>query len=661
MEHTDAQNAIRPWPIADADRKPKTISDYISLVNQTYPGGFRALNIDKINDGTIDESRDTKMVDVDGERNAGDSDDSLSGKDPVEARNESLQNIIVAHHSALFALDLVSLLLTKEAPVQAGLTLRQDLRDLVGIGTLASQKHAESNVTPDKMKDLGDITAGWHILSVEETRDSAKKAAGLLQEEVEKEAKFWDDVLSVAEAGWSVCRFPQERQTLGVKFGFNEASAEFRKNSLAPMRRAGDGSVELDLGNLGGQAQRLVVTVERDGIVTGIASQLVPAHVGDKGPLSAHVLEARNTIYARELWHELQMEARNLQSFDVRQYESSIVYTRPNGMKVRLELLSADSCPPVEHGLPENWLAESIHVSLHVLLGYAHRQNEIMRSRPWPPNQPRSRLQNQHYLLRPIIARLVHMEAIEDCTKYIGTLVKCLQNGKVSDAKFELATAQNKMTDLSTTSSDRVRSNPTQAVLGGITAPLVFLLEVTITPGNRVSILGRTWLRATATVYQITLPVTNPETPNTLVESCPPHRDYPNLAEVRCYVDQAVSCAMANYFQPRLEDAEKEGLLQKYGSLESPPASEGLDIEENAFWVKSVSGTSLHTSATSPREISFTVGGPTLNPHLEVTTMVRNEGAKVVKHVWNGEGSGGDTTEFGLSDVCLGLVKDVYS
>lgn len=68
------------------------------------------------------------------------------------------------------------------------------------------------------------MTAGWHILSVEETRDSAKKAAEVLQTEVEKEAKYWEDVLTVVESGWSVCRLPQERQTLGVKFGFNEGA-----------------------------------------------------------------------------------------------------------------------------------------------------------------------------------------------------------------------------------------------------------------------------------------------------------------------------------------------------------------------------------------------------------------------------------------------------
>ena len=129
-----------------------------------------------------------------------------------------------AHNSALFALDLVSLLLTKENPTGAGLTLRQDLRDLVGIGTLASQKHAESNVTKDKLSELGEVAAGWNILAIDETRGSAQKAAELLDKEAQKEARYWADVLSVSERGWSVCRLPRERHTLGVRFGFNEGN-----------------------------------------------------------------------------------------------------------------------------------------------------------------------------------------------------------------------------------------------------------------------------------------------------------------------------------------------------------------------------------------------------------------------------------------------------
>ncbi|SPN99819.1 uncharacterized protein DNG_02671 [Cephalotrichum gorgonifer] len=655
---------VRPWPIPNADRGPKSISDYIALVNQTHPGGFRALNVDKLKEGIQDgdEPADTKMSDSDV---ADDADDEPGARDPLDARNEALFSINTAHHSALFALDLVSLLLTKENPTGASFTLRQDLRDLVGIGTLASQKHAESNLGADKLKDLGQVTAGWNILAIGETRESAQKAAALLEKETEKEAKYWADVLSVSESGWSVCRLPRERHTLGVRFGFNEASSEFKKYSLAPMRRATDGSVELDLGILGGQSQRLVVTVERDGKVTGTSTLDAPLPEGENAPLSAHVLEARNTVFSRELWHELQMEARTLLSYDVKQYESCIIYTTKQGVKIRLELLSLDEIPPRQEELTDNTLAESVHIALHILLSHAHRQNETLRSRPLPPNQPRGRLQNQYHLLRPIIARMIHLDAIKECTNYVGNLVKSLRNAKIADAKFELLTAPHALADLSSISNERAHVSPSQSLLSSITTPLFFAVDLTITPGNRISIIGHTWLLpATTTIYQINLPTTNADTPNTLLETCPPHRDYPSILELRCYINQAVSCALASTFQPLMEQSERARQSETVGSLSE---AEGYDSDQEGFWLKSVAETTLAaTAASTPREIVFSVAGPVESLHLEVKTLVRTkeQSAEVVRHVWgadevstyDGEGSG----DQGLADVCEDLVARAY-
>lgn len=431
------------------------------------------------------------------------------------------------------------------------------------------------------------------------------------------------------------------------------------------MRRATDGSVELDLGILGGQSQRLTVTVERDGQVTGTSTLLPPTQSGDETPLPAHVLEARNTAYSRELWHELQMEARTLLSYDVKQYESSIVYTTQHGVKIRLELLSLDALPQRQEDRPDNTLAESVHIALHILLSHAHRQNETMRSRPLPPNQPRGRLQNQYHLLRPVIARMIHLDAIKECTVYIGNLVKALRNAKIADAKFELFTAPHALTDISSVSGERTRTSPSQALLNNITTPLFFALDVTITPGNRISIIGHTWLLpATTTVYQINLPTAHPDTPNMLLDSCPPHRDYPSVSELRCYVDQAVSCALASTWLPYLERSER---ARQSDTVDSLSEAEGYDSTHESFWVKSVTETVLSTAAaSSPREIVFGVSGPITSPQLDVKTVVRmrTQDAQVMRHIWGADhvstydGTGG--TDQGLEDVCNDLVARAY-
>lgn len=93
MQDSSHPCPVRPWPIPNADRSPKNISEYIELVNRTYPGGFRALNVDKIREGLEDgdESADTKMEEgEDGDEG----EDTAATKDPLEARNETLFNVV---------------------------------------------------------------------------------------------------------------------------------------------------------------------------------------------------------------------------------------------------------------------------------------------------------------------------------------------------------------------------------------------------------------------------------------------------------------------------------------------------------------------------------------------------------------------------------------
>lgn len=262
---------------------------------------------------------------------------------------------------------------------------------------------------------------------------------------------------------------------------------------------------------------------------------------------------------------------------------------------------------------------------------------------------------------------MIHLDAMAECTAYIGSLVESLRKAKIADAKFELLTAPHALAALSSASGERTRSSPSQALLNSIAAPLFFALDLTITPGNRISIIGHTWLLpATTTIYQINLPPTSPDTPNSLVETCPPHRDYPSISELRCYVDQAVSCALASTFQPRLEQAERARQLKITDTLVD---AEGYDTAYEGFWIKSVSETTLSTTAaSSPREITFHVAGPTSSPHLEVKTIVgtKTHDVEVVRHVWAANGGEASTSDRegrgdrGLGDVCEDLVARAY-
>ena len=63
--------------------------------------------------------------------------------------------------------------------------------------------------------------------SLNNAADSLLKSASRLEEEVEKETRYWSQALAVKEKGWSLSRLPREKHTLGVRYGFLEGEALF--------------------------------------------------------------------------------------------------------------------------------------------------------------------------------------------------------------------------------------------------------------------------------------------------------------------------------------------------------------------------------------------------------------------------------------------------
>lgn len=124
----------------------------------------------------------------------------------------------------MYALDFISLLLSKDTPVQAGLSLSQYIRDAAGMGTLGADRLSISRVTDAQKQDNKRIARGWKAQNIDKTVDSILASATRLEKEIETETRYWEQVLAVSEKGWALCRLPQERQTLGVRFGFSEGT-----------------------------------------------------------------------------------------------------------------------------------------------------------------------------------------------------------------------------------------------------------------------------------------------------------------------------------------------------------------------------------------------------------------------------------------------------
>lgn len=122
----------------------------------------------------------------------------------------------------MLALEFISLLLSKDAPVQASLSLSQDLQTMVGVKTLGADKVAASRITDAQKQDNNKVAKGWKIQNLDKTVDSILASAIRLEKEIEHETKYWEQVLAVSEKGWAVCRLPNQKHILGVRFGFSE-------------------------------------------------------------------------------------------------------------------------------------------------------------------------------------------------------------------------------------------------------------------------------------------------------------------------------------------------------------------------------------------------------------------------------------------------------
>ncbi|KAL0937743.1 RNA polymerase ii mediator complex component [Colletotrichum truncatum] len=644
-------SSLHPTP--NGGRKPKNLGEFIARVQAER--GFRNVTeeslkqeIEDRNDGVAEvKEEDTPMAD--------EKENEEEPADANAARMEVLKNIDVAQNAALMTLDFISLLLSKESPAQAGVTLSQQLREWTGIGTLGIAKREDNEEQKqrdaEKAKDNRDISLGWALIDINTTKASAEKAASHLSKEIEREEKYWAEVLAVREAGWSMCRMPTERHTLGVRFGFSEASPEFRNSSLAPLRRGDDGSALLQHGRVGSGCQRLGITISRSGESTGRLA--VGTSVPDSASLQDRVLEARNTIFAQELWHELHREAHSLASYGVRASNSAISFNPASGPSLTIELETLEDSANTVDDHPDNKLAEATHLGLHIFLSHAHRLNELQRLRPTPPHQRRHQTQNQYHLLRPIVAKLLHDRSIEQVTRFVGDLTTILRQAGVDAASFILNTSPFPTTDLRNNSGGASnRPNASQALANMFTTtPADFQVELTLSPTSRLQIRGRTFLTPlTTTQFQVQLlPNTsdsaNPEpVPNSLQTSYPPSRDsYPDLSALTLYLANAAAHALTDFSMTLI-----------------PPPQSNSSEPARPEWVKNVRGTAIRDIDTEIREIRFDiVDGAESRPTLQVGAAWRTSDnqSRIKRWTWSAGASQDNPTIVRISDIVTAVVE----
>ena len=90
------------------------------------------------------------------------------------------------------------------------------------MGVLGADFVQESQKTDTEKHNESLVAVGLKLQSLNSSADFLLQSAARLEQEVELETRYWEQVLAVKDHGWSLCRLPNEKHTLGVKYGFEE-------------------------------------------------------------------------------------------------------------------------------------------------------------------------------------------------------------------------------------------------------------------------------------------------------------------------------------------------------------------------------------------------------------------------------------------------------
>ncbi|KAJ8069461.1 hypothetical protein OCU04_003115 [Sclerotinia nivalis] len=563
--------SLRPAPTPANSSIPLPL--LIARINAER-GGFRNLSEDSLRQEIAEAE-----LGEDDEENESSSEDGEAEEEPdrmkelLTARDEILGQIEHAHNAAMISLDFISLLLSKDAPVQASLSISPSLRELAGMGTLGADKTIDSRVTEEQKKENKKIAKGWKASNLSKTVDAILASATRLEKEIDAETKYWEQVLAVSESGWAVCRLPQEKHTLGVRFGFAEASPAFRNRSLGALRRNPDGSIYLDQGITSPEPQSLRVLIETNGVTTG--ETILPKAVPQDAPIQDLILQARNTIFASELWQEMIREVRTLASHGLQSDSKTNTITFPlsptKRILIELQTLPTDPFRPVLGPRPDSYLANGIYLTLHLLLSLSHRRQHRIRTNPPPPISGQPRPNNPFPILRSLLTRFAHETVISSLHSLLTPLCTALTSACLSTPPTYTMTP-------GTSSPFQALSTP-ERILTALTNQLESLTTITFPfplsspPHSSIpsSFSHTTPLTPAPSILQIrTLTITQSYsrpiyylriTPDTspLLQICPPPPAVAEWDYAKDYILWAVGCWLAHIFSSSSSKEDEEG------------------------------------------------------------------------------------------------------
>lgn len=196
------------------------------------------------------------------------------------------------------------------------------------------------------------------------------------------------------------------------------------------MRRANDGSLVLDQGLVPSGSRFVRVRVKRGSKITGWTKPSKAAS-DDTDSIEQRILQARDSVFEDELFHELVREARAMASSGVTTRQNLIQIPAADDLEILLDLVDAnDESLDAEQNSSntDNTLADGVAHSIRILLSFAHRQNLHRRTQIPPPLTPKRRPNPEYQLLRPALAYLQHVSQARYLETFINDIFGTLRS-----------------------------------------------------------------------------------------------------------------------------------------------------------------------------------------------------------------------------------------
>lgn len=120
----------------------------------------------------------------------------------------------------MYAMDFVALLLSYHKPAIAEISMSRHLKEIAPVGTLGADRIKIKPKETDNETRL--VVKGWKSKCLSSAAKSLLDASTRLDQEADREGRYWDELLKVKNAGWALCRLNRDSQSLGVRYGFAE-------------------------------------------------------------------------------------------------------------------------------------------------------------------------------------------------------------------------------------------------------------------------------------------------------------------------------------------------------------------------------------------------------------------------------------------------------